>query len=141
MDNLSLDIEHQLLQEGNKKYGNVRNAVQRALNVGQSLGILTLTNEVIKVPFNFRAQGKNARAAPDALNLVNALSVSQTPNTLIEINKQHDGGYENNKTTLAKNAKAVTPIPMPTRSSDKRQVKEVPSDFIFGSSPSAKKVM
>lgn len=43
----------------------MRVALQRALNVGQSLGILTLTNETIRMPFNFRSStAKNTKNLP-----------------------------------------------------------------------------
>ena len=79
METLSLDIQEQLEDEGCSNQGNLRSAVQRALNVGQSLGILSLSNEIVRVPFNFRAEGRTGRPAPDALNLVNGLTMSPTP--------------------------------------------------------------
>lgn len=54
-DNICKDIEDQLRADKNTRYGNIRNALQRALNVGQSLGIITLSNETIRMPFNFRS--------------------------------------------------------------------------------------
>lgn len=64
-DHICKDIEEQLIADNNTRYGNVRVALQRALNVGQSLGILTLTNENIRMPFNFRSStAKNTKIMP-----------------------------------------------------------------------------
>ncbi|XP_004518744.1 uncharacterized protein LOC101461244 [Ceratitis capitata] len=54
-DNICKEIEDQLRVDKNTRYGNIRNALQRALNVGQSLGIITLSHETIRMPFNFRS--------------------------------------------------------------------------------------
>ena len=70
-ENLCLDIEEQLQKQGdNSKFGNLDNDVQIALNVAESLDIISLSNKTIKVSFHFRAQ--------DALNLVNSLFSSST---------------------------------------------------------------
>ncbi|XP_039951776.1 uncharacterized protein LOC126765356 [Bactrocera neohumeralis] len=69
-DHICKDIEEQLIADNNTRYGNVRIAVQRALSVGQSLGILTLTNETIRMPFNFRSStAKNTKIVPTSGNL------------------------------------------------------------------------
>uniref|UniRef100_A0A0A1WZX3 Epstein-Barr nuclear antigen 6 n=1 Tax=Zeugodacus cucurbitae TaxID=28588 RepID=A0A0A1WZX3_ZEUCU len=68
-DHICKDIEEQLIADNNTRYGNVRIALQRALNVGQSLGILTLTNETIRMPFNFRSStAKNTKILANTAN-------------------------------------------------------------------------
>ncbi|XP_017467824.1 PREDICTED: uncharacterized protein LOC108360150 [Rhagoletis zephyria] len=66
-DHICREIEEQLIADNNTRYGNVSSALQRALMIGQSLGIITLTNETIRMPFNFRANAakkeKNATMA------------------------------------------------------------------------------
>lgn len=42
--------------------GSIRKSLKKALNVGQGLGIITMTEEVIRVPFSFRRDGKGIRA-------------------------------------------------------------------------------
>ena len=71
-----MDIERQLQKQGdNSKFGDLHNAVQRSLKVGESLGIISLNNETIKAAFDFRALGRNARVVPDGLNF-NSMSTS-----------------------------------------------------------------
>lgn len=42
--------------------GSIRKSLKKALNVGQGLGIITMTEEVIRVPFSFRRDGNGIRA-------------------------------------------------------------------------------
>lgn len=43
---------------GNGKQRNIRKDINKALHVAQSLGIITLTNEIVRVPFNLRSNAK-----------------------------------------------------------------------------------
>ncbi|XP_054742472.1 uncharacterized protein LOC129247384 isoform X1 [Anastrepha obliqua] len=68
-EHICKEIEEQLIADNNTSYGNVRKALQRALTVGQSLGIITVTNETIRMPFNFRERSvKNTKNGPTAAN-------------------------------------------------------------------------
>lgn len=52
-ENLCDEIEYIMSSENlTKKSGNVKKALQNALDVGQNLGVITLTDDLIRMPFN-----------------------------------------------------------------------------------------
>lgn len=58
-ENLCEEIEDILSKQKRKSnYGNTRAAIENALKVGQNLGILTLTDDLIRVLFNYNKTPK-----------------------------------------------------------------------------------
>ncbi|XP_037816495.1 uncharacterized protein LOC119606905 isoform X2 [Lucilia sericata] len=62
-ENLCEEIGYVLSSHNLKQqYGNVENALESALDVGRNLGIITLTDDLIRVPFNLSKSAKGAAA-------------------------------------------------------------------------------
>ncbi|KNC22819.1 hypothetical protein FF38_08016 [Lucilia cuprina] len=58
-ENLCEEIGYVLSSENLKQqYGNVENALESALDVGRNLGIITLTDDLIRMPFNLSKSAK-----------------------------------------------------------------------------------
>lgn len=63
VENLALDLEDYLDDgsddQSSRRLASIRKSLKEALEVGQSLGILTMTddNTTIRMPFNFRKHG------------------------------------------------------------------------------------
>lgn len=64
-ENLCDEIEYVLSSENlAKNSGNVKKALQNALDVGQNLGIITLTDDLVRMPFNMaKVPNKNVPMA------------------------------------------------------------------------------
>lgn len=51
-ENLCKEIKYKLsTQKPKQRYGNMEKAIDNALSVGQNLGIITVTDDLVRVPF------------------------------------------------------------------------------------------
>ncbi|XP_065366263.1 uncharacterized protein LOC135959144 [Calliphora vicina] len=61
LENLCGEINYILSSENLKRrYGNVEKAIENALDVGQNLGVITLTDDLVRMPYKNSAQKKSA---------------------------------------------------------------------------------